>query len=105
MIVQLPVSGRRLSLRQPTGVEDLPLAEDLIDVAGARRPDVELERRCLCPAGTAAALRARAARAMAARAPSLTDELSGGCPECGRAARFYFDARTFCLRELQAGAR
>ena len=83
----------------------LPTVGDEMDLAGVALPGAdgaaELARRCL----RRAAPRRRAEAAMAALAPVLAGEIGGPCAECGASVRVFFDARRYCLTELQQRAR
>ena len=86
----------------PAAVEfRLPTSNDQLAVAGRADAIEELARRCLRPANVPAGLRRRAERVMETMAPSLARELQGTCPACGAAVAVFFDARSFCLRELR----
>ncbi len=79
----------------------LPTVGDEIDLAGVADGAAELARRCLRPVAS----RRRAEAAMAALAPVLAGEIGGPCAECGAGVRIFFDARRYCLTELQQRAR
>jgi len=85
-----------LSFRVPTAADVL----ECEPYADARK---RLLDRCLRgPRSRAGEVAAE--RAMATVAPTLTSEVGGRCPECGAAVSLQFDARSFCLSELRAGA-
>jgi hypothetical protein len=82
----------------------LPTAADVIAAGRVADPEGALARLCVTPEGlTDEALR-RAQEALEQLAPSLSQDLSARCPECGAAVTVAFDARSFCLRELRDGA-
>jgi hypothetical protein len=87
--------GETVEFRLPTGA-------DLLSIDGHPEPYRELVRRCIRPEGIAAGLWGRAERAMEALAPRFSSNLSGKCPECGRAFEVYFDVLHFVMRELRA---
>jgi hypothetical protein len=78
----------------------LPTVADQLAVVG--RPDAvdELARRCMRPGKVPVRLRRLVEVAMETMAPCLSGDLHGTCPECGAEVIVYFDARQFCLREL-----
>lgn len=79
----------------------LPTPNDQLAVAGSTDPGAELETRCLRPANVSARCRRRAIAAISSMAPCLSCDLWGTCPECGATTNIYFDARSYCLRELR----
>jgi hypothetical protein len=86
-----------ISFRLPTGADQLA-------ISAHHDPRRELIRRCIRPAGVSSAAIRRVERALEAIAPSLAQELSGTCPECGAAFAVYFDPRRFTLAELRGQA-
>ena len=83
----------------------LPTVADQLAVASSATPAHDLARRCIDPPAVPARLRYRVERAMAALAPTLSHELAGQCPECGRQLAIYFGVQEFTLRELRDQAR
>lgn len=79
----------------------LPSGEDLMAVNGARHPGRELLRRCVTPAEVDAPTRRKVERSMESLAPSLSHEIQGSCPECGKKLTVFFDVTQFVLRELK----
>jgi hypothetical protein len=82
----------------------LPNATDQAIVAARPRPDTELVRRCVQPEEISGRLRKRVEDAMAALAPSLSQQIMGRCPECHTTLNLYFDVQDYVLRELRAQA-
>jgi hypothetical protein len=79
----------------------LPSVADQIAVSQSPKPERELIRRCIQPAGITARMLKRVETAMEAQAPSLSHDLQGECPECGARVNMYFDVQQFTLRELR----
>jgi hypothetical protein len=81
----------------------LPRVADQLAIAGWNDAEAarELARRCLRAPELPAGHRRRAETAMERMSPSLADQLQGTCPECGSTMSVFFDARSFCLRELR----
>ena len=77
----------------------LVTAGDLEAAVRAAQPERELTRRTI--RAESAREWARAQRAMEVMAPSLSGEIEGRCPECGAAARFWFDAQSYVQREMR----
>ena len=88
------------TLRGTEAAFRLPTVGDEMDLAGVADGAAELARRCLGPAAS----RRRAEAAMAALAPVLAGEIGGPCAECGASVQVFFDARRYCLTELQQRA-
>jgi hypothetical protein len=82
----------------------LPTAADVIGVASHPDPEGALARRCVAPEGLSEEILSRVQEAMEHLAPSLSQDLTARCPECGAAVSVAFNARSFCLRELRDGA-
>lgn len=82
------------------GAFRLPTIGDQIAVAAASDPVEALAARCL----RGAHISARMERAMAALAPTLSDEVSGTCPYCNARVAFHFDVPSFVLSELKVQA-
>lgn len=78
----------------------LPTAGDVVAVAEAEDPAVELAARCVRGAGGRATVRA-AERAMARMAPTLCDEVQGRCADCAATVTLDVDVRELCLQELR----
>jgi hypothetical protein len=79
----------------------VPCGEDLVAVSGASLPDRELLRRCVTPAEVDAPTRRKVERSMESLAPSLSHEIQGSCPECGKKLTVFFDVTQFVLRGLK----
>jgi hypothetical protein len=79
----------------------LPTVQDQIAMGDCSDPGKEMAARCIRPANLPAELMECVEAAMEARAPSLSTEIQGSCPECGTAVTMYFDSRWFCFRELR----
>lgn len=82
----------------------LPAANDLLAVLGENRPDREILRRCMEPEIMPAGLRRRVVQAMAAMAPSLSEEVQGICPECRQPISAYFNIQKYVVEEFRQRA-
>jgi hypothetical protein len=83
----------------------LPTLGDLISVDGLADPAAALAALCLQPVDPPGRMRARVEAAMALLAPPLAGPLQGRCPHCSTPIAAQFDARPYCLQELQDRAR
>jgi hypothetical protein len=79
----------------------VPAAADVVAVAGDSRGERRLAERCVRPASIDARARRRVERVMERLAPSLVEDVSGQCPECGAGIAMRFDPLEYCLRELR----
>lgn len=79
----------------------LPTAADQVLAAPAPKPERELIRHCIRPAGIPARLLKRVETAMEMLAPSLSQDLQGQCPQCETSVDMYFDVQQFVLSELR----
>lgn len=82
----------------------LPVANDLLELVGAWRPERELVRRCIQPETVSGRLRRRVVGAMAAMAPNLSGEVEGECPDCHHRISAYLDVQKYVLDELRGRA-
>jgi hypothetical protein len=82
-----------------------PLVGDVAAAAREAQPERALMARCVDPDRLDAAVRRRVERALDRLAPSLVDDLTGDCPECGATISMRFDPLRYCLRELADQAR
>jgi hypothetical protein len=78
----------------------LPLVGDLLACADPGG----LAGLCLDPQQIPASLLRRVEKAMEQQAPSLSSDMEGRCPECGKALHFFFDVAGFVLGELRGQA-
>ncbi len=78
-----------------------PSAGDIIALESEAQPEQGLRKRCLFPDDASAALRRKAETAMEIMAPSLSSEITGECPHCGRVTVLFFEPLTYCLSELR----
>jgi hypothetical protein len=83
----------------------LPNLGDQIEAYGRRDGTAWLEEICIAPANLPRQVRLRAHAAMECLAPPLSSTLAGDCPDCGARLEAQFEARQFCLTELQDRAR
>jgi hypothetical protein len=79
----------------------VPAAADVAAVSGDSHGDRRLLERCVRPGGIDARTRRRVERAMERLAPSLVEDVTGECPECGAGIAMRFDPLDYCLRELR----
>ena len=78
----------------------LPVAADVLAVAGQADARLLLEQRCV-RGGHDARARQMASRAMSVLGPALRAEVAGVCPECSADVALDVDARELCLTELR----
>jgi hypothetical protein len=81
----------------------LVTAGDVAAAVQSTNPERELARRTIRSESAQAFRRThyKAQKAMEALAPPLSGEIEGRCPECGTAARFWFDAQSYVQREMR----
>jgi hypothetical protein len=78
----------------------LPVAADILAVAGRAGARLLLEQRCV-RGGHDARARRLTSRAMSILGPALRAEVAGVCPECSADVLLDVDARELCLAELR----
>jgi hypothetical protein len=78
----------------------LPVAADVLAVAGRASARLLLEQRCVRGDRDARARRLTS-RAMSVLGPALRAEVAGVCPECSADVLLDVDARELCLAELR----
>jgi hypothetical protein len=78
----------------------VPTLADQIALSGRPRAAAELLRLCVREAETTGAQR-KADSLLDKLAPTLSNYITGECPECGARVEAYFDIEQFVLRELR----
>ena len=81
-----------------------PTLGDQIAIAGTPRPAARLLERCTRD-GSPAPRPQRMEGVLRRAAPTLSNYVSGACPECGTDVEAYFDVEQFVVRELRSAAR
>jgi hypothetical protein len=80
-----------------------PTLADQIAVSGRAHPSSELFRLCIRDE-ISAGVRRKTNALMDKAAPTLSNYVTGECPECGTRVEAYFDVEQFVLRELRESA-
>lgn len=83
----------------------LPMLADQIAVDGLADAVTGLAARCIQATELSRRVRSRVEAAMAMLAPPLDGPLQGLCPHCAAPIASWFEARRYCLKELQDRAR
>jgi hypothetical protein len=97
---QRPGEGRTWMTEAEGVTFRIPTLRDQVEVSGRAAAPRELFERCVRGAPSARTRR-RIERTLDTIAPTLSDYVTGSCPECGTAVEVYFDVEQFVLRELR----
>jgi hypothetical protein len=79
----------------------IPSVHDLLAALAGADPAGTLVTRCVQPAEVTGRHMGKLDRAMAVMAPSLVDQVGGGCPECAEEVALTFDPLVYSLSELR----